>query len=249
MQLTHEGCNEPIRSKYDNPLRPAISDKAREQVRKAVLYSLIRRPFTTLAKGLDPSAWNLDGFRSRFYREFDAKSDAVDQILRDGLRPERSELTNALTAQMAVFASAVGEGTATESEAVTALGEAYFSQSVNDDVFALQMLAWVAAREQESLKQDFVSLYHSLDQRTVEGISTMLEAWGRTPIEPFSWSDIATTFTALTEGLSIRHSVDPTKAPIELFSCVAVAIVASMTRHESEDVEHIRDRVDLNNRP
>jgi len=79
----------------------------------------------------------------------------------------------------------------------------------------------------------------------VEGVSTMLEAWGRTPIEPFTWSDIATTFTALTEGFLIRHAVDPEKAPVDLFGKVALGVVASMTKHSSEDVEHVRDRVDL----
>lgn len=243
LQFTKGDSGELIRSKYDNPDRPTTTDQAREQVRKAVLYSLTRRPFSTLAKGLSPSDWNLDGFRSRFYRQFEAKQDAVEDTLRAGIQPDRSELTDALTAQMAKFASAIDDGTAQPSDVLLALGDAYFTQSINDDCLSLQMLAWVAAREHTALQDDFINLYSSLDHRTVDGLRAMLEAWGRTPIEPFTWSDIATTLTALTEGLLIRHAVDPDKAPTTLLGQVSIAIVSGMTR-QVDDVEHIRDRID-----
>lgn len=243
-QFTEAGTAHPIRSRYDDPSRPEETDNARAQVRKAIVYSLTRRPFTALTRGISPSEWNLDGFRSRFYRQYPAKQDAVEDTLREGIHPNRSELTDALTERMAAYASAVDHG-ALPSDILQALGNAYFAQSINDDVLALQMLAWVAAREHTSLTDDFERLYGSLDKRTVDGLSTMLEGWDRTPIAPFSWSDIATTLTALTEGLLIRHAVNPDAVPVELLGQVATGIVASMTKHASEPIDHIHQRVDL----
>lgn len=150
---------------------------------------------------------------------------------------------------MAKSAAAVAEGLVSPSHVVNALGDAYFTQALNDDVLTLQMLAWVAANEHESMKDNFGVLYDSLDQRTVEGLSAMLEAWGRTPIPPFTWSTIATTLTALTEGLLIRRAVDPEAVPISLLGEVSVGIVAGMTRHKSETIEHPNERLDEVHKP
>ena len=245
--------DEPIRSRFDKPSRPAVSDKALQQVKNAVLYSMVHRPFSMLSRGLTPSDWRIEGFRSRFYRQFNAKTDAVEDALLSAISPNRSKLTDGLVAEMNNFATigcepgeaSDGSADMLPSDAVSALGDAYFAQSIGDDVLVLQMLAWVCAGEQQSIKDDFPTLYDSLDQRTVNGLSTMLGAWGRTPIEPFTWSDIATTLTALTEGLLIRHAVDPEKVDTKFLGQVAIGVVSSMTRHESEDVEHVRDRLDL----
>lgn len=249
LRLTRRGTDEEIRSRFDDPIKPEATDRARQQVRKAITFSLAHRPFSTLSRGIAPSEWRIDGFRSRFYRQFDAKSDAVLDVLRAAIRPDRSELTDGLVAQMSSVAAASADGElepdSRPSEVVEALGGAYFSQSMGDDVMTLQMLAWVAAVEQEAIKEDFVTLYDSLDRRTVEGLSAMIESWGREPIEPFTWSDIATTLTALTEGLLLRHNVDPDSVETKMLGEVAMALIASMTRHSSEDVEHVRDRLDL----
>ncbi len=237
----------PARSSFDKPEKPENEDRARVQVRKAVVYALVHRPFSTLARGLAPSEWRIKGFRAKFYRQYDAKSEAVDDILRSSISPNRSQLTDALTAQMAELGRArTGDEPAPKlSEVITGLGEAYFSQCEGDDVLSLQMLAWVAAREQSSLREDFVTLYDSLDNRSVAGLSQLLEAWGRTPIDPFTWSDVATTFTALTEGLLIRRAVDEHGVDMKLFGQVAVAVVAGMTRHSADHTTHVSDKVDL----
>lgn len=145
---------------------------------------------------------------------------------------------------MAQSARAVAEGTATPSSVINALGDAYFAQALDDDVLTLQMLAWVAAHEHEPIQENFRVLYHSLDQRAGEGLSAMLEGWGRTPIPPYTWSTIATTLTSLTEGLLIRRAVDPEAVPISLLGEISAGIIASMTRHESEAIEHPSERLD-----
>lgn len=238
-----------IRSKFDAPPRPSEQDAPGDQIRKAVVYSLTRRPFSTLVKGLAPADWNLSGFRSRFYREYESKQDAVEEALCAGIRPDRSELTDALAQQMAKCAADVAEGTTAPSTVINGLGDAYFTQALNDDVLTLQMLAWVAANEHESMKENFGELYDSLDERAVNGLSVMLEGWGRTPIPPYTWSTIATTLTALTEGLLIRHAVDPEAVPISLLGQVSVGIIATMTKHESETIESPNERLDDIHRP
>lgn len=251
LRLTRVGTDEEIRSRFDDPIPPEASDRARHQVLKAITFSLAHRPFSTLSRGIAPSEWRIDGFRSRFYRQFDAKSDAVLEILRAAIRPDRSELTDGLVAQMSDIAAKTddAEGETDDetrpSDFVAALGNAYFSQSVGDDVMTLQMLAWVAAGEHHAIKDDFVALYESLDERAGRGLSAMIESWGREPIEPFTWSSISTTFTALTEGLLLRHAVDPDSVDTTMLGEIAMCLVSSMTRHTSEDVEHVRDRLDL----
>ena len=239
----------PARSSFDKPEKPETEDRARDQVRKAVVYALVHRPFSTLSRGLAPSEWQIKGFRAKFYRQYEAKSDAVLDILRSAISPHRSELTDELTAEM----SKLGAERTTDdepivdrklSEVVAALGDAYFAQAQGDDVLALQMLAWVAAREQIALHEDFVALYGSLDQRASAGVSGLLEPWGRTPLEPFTWSDIATTFTALTEGLLIRQAVDKERVDMKLFGQVAIAVVAGMTRDSTEEIGHVGERLD-----
>lgn len=241
----------PIRSKFDDPCKPECSDPAREQVRKAVLFQLAKRPFSTLSKGISPADWRIVGFRARFYRQFAAKSDAVEEILRDCVRPDRSELTTALTSEMERLAGEPSDSSpgcalkgALPSTAISSLGEAYFSQSVGDDVLGLQMLAWVAARERPDFRSDLCELYESLEQRSEQGLSVLLESWGRTPVDPFSWADIAATFTALTEGLLLRQAVSPDRVDAKLFGQIAIGIVGGMTQASSEELDSICDRVD-----
>ena len=154
-------------------------------------------------------------------------------------------MTDALVETATEFAKTADEGTMLPSEVVEVLGSGYFVSSVDDEGFALQMLAWVAAREHDGIKEDMAALYASLDERTEAGLATLLGAWGRTPIEPFTWVDISKTLTAANEGFVLQHDVDADRAESEFFSAVAIAILAGMTKHESEKVEHVRDRLDL----
>ena len=206
---------------------------------------MANNPFSTLSNGLSPSGWNLEGFRARFYRQFNAKQDAVEEILRVAVRPDRSELTDVLVETATEFAKTADEGTTLPSEVVEILSSGYFVSSVDDEGFALQMLAWVTAREHDGIKEDMAALYASLDERTEAGLEILLTAWGRTPVEPFTWVDIAKTLTAANEGFVLQHDVDSERVAPELVSAVAIAILAGMTKHEAEKVEHVRDRFDL----
>ena len=154
-------------------------------------------------------------------------------------------MTDVLVETATEFAKTADEGTTLPSEVVEILSSGYFVSSVDDEGFALQMLAWVTAREHDGIKEDMAALYASLDERTEAGLEILLTAWGRTPVEPFTWVDIAKTLTAANEGFVLQHDVDSERVAPELVSAVAIAILAGMTKHEAEKVEHVRDRFDL----
>jgi AcrR family transcriptional regulator len=78
--------------------------------------------------------------------------------------------------------------------------------------------------------------YAELERASVRGWRHLLERTGRTVVEPFTVELLATTLTAVLDGLRIRHDVDPDSVPDELFGEVSAAITAVVTAPRGQRV-------------
>ncbi|MFT7839191.1 TetR/AcrR family transcriptional regulator [Saccharothrix sp. BKS2] len=100
---------------------------------------------------------------------------------------------------------------------------------VRDDPATLMRLAsLVLAGGQPAVVKRLRQVYEGHDQAGVRAGQPVLTRWNASLRAPFTPEHLATAFTALVEGLVLRHRADPGAVPVTLFGDVVVALFGAL---------------------
>ena len=148
------------RSRLDFSVNDAPEDTD-ERLLQATLQQLLHSPLQVIAKGLRTTT--LDeiepGLRSKASRRFGGSRGLALFALRETIRPSRSELTTVL---LDSAAQALIDPTVEHHDVALRLGQTYFNAVCDDPCLTFQTFAWLAAREDPTLRVQFAELYLSL---------------------------------------------------------------------------------------
>ncbi len=175
-----------------------------EELLAFAVRRLVHEPFEVLAKGLNPSrfeGWS-KGARSKVARQYGSASDLVAEVLRRASTPERGDLAGTLeTAAEVIVAGEPYEVVSRE------FARAFYNNLANDDGFKVQILAWTASSNRESLRQDLSGLYDSMQERIALGITAVLESADRELKPGLTVEEQAAMLLAVTEGAVLQGAV------------------------------------------
>lgn len=204
-------------------------ETAEDYILALMLDQLVSTPFEVISKGLNAKKLDdqIPGLRSKASRMFGCASGIASYVLHESIRPDRSELTDTL---LVSAAQALFDPEADHEAVLLELGSAYFNALIDDPCRVLQAFAWLGAHQSVELRESFVELYSSLDQRLADGLGFYLASWGRTPIDGVGLRDIATALTGLAEGLAYRTAVDPDSVDEDFVAVAFVALLSGLTR-------------------
>jgi len=183
---------------------------------------LVNESFEVIAKGLNPSrfeGWS-KGARSKVARQFGSSSDLTAEVLRRASVPERGDLAS--TVEVAAEVIAAGEPYIEVSRAFAA---AFYDNLANDDGFKVQIIAWVAAQNRDTLRKDLDRLYNSMQQRIALGISAVLGSAGRQLKPGLTVEGQAGMLLAVTEGAVIQGMIRGHEATRERYCDYVVFLI------------------------
>lgn len=217
------------------PLVAAPKDQStsRAQVVAAAAQRLLDEPFSVLSQGLNPSRFDswMPGLRRKSYRYFPSTVELVREVLNEAVTPGRSDATDELVSGMAAIA---GDPPCAVEMAST-IPQAYVNRVVEDNVFPLQMYAWLASRQDDDLAARLRSLLDSLNDRAVVGVQPLFQAWGLEPRPPLDWDSFTSIWITVVEGTALRAAIEGDDYDPDLVSWVTMALVLGMTRLAGED--------------
>lgn len=208
-----------------------------ERLLQATLQQLLHNPLQVIAKGLRTTTLDEieSGLRSKASRRFGGAKGLALFALRETIRPSRSGLTDVL---LDSAAQALIDPTVEHEAVALRLGETYFNAVCDDPCLTFQTFAWLAAREDPSLRDQFAELYGSLDARVGAGFGLYLANWGRHPNEGITTNELAVAVTSLMEGLAMRTAVYPDSVSQSLAAKAALAIVLGSTSPCTDECDH-----------
>lgn len=203
-------------------------DDPRGQVVAAATKRLLGEPLGVLTQGLNPTrfdSWK-PGLRRKAYRYFPSTTELVREVLDQAVGSERGNATDELVGIMQLAA----EDPPPILETLALVPPAYVDRVRTNDVFALQLQAWLVARDDKAMAAAMSDLHESLVARTSEGFSAILTAWGLELRPPFDWRSFSNVWISLVEGTALRAGVEGEQYDPQLVSSVTMALLVGMTR-------------------
>lgn len=208
-------------------------DDSREQVLAAATRRLSSESFGVLTQGLNPSrfdSWK-PGLRRKAYRYFPSTSELVREVLHNAVGPARGQVTDELVKVMKEAA----QDPPPIVEALSVVPPTFMDRVRLDEVFGLQLLAWVAARQDADLRGALGDFYESLAEELSEGFAEILQAYGLELRPPFTWQSFTSVWISLVEGTTLRTAVEGDRYDPELASAATMALIVGMTRSSGAD--------------
>jgi len=204
------------------------SENTDDRLLQATLQQLLHSPLQVISKGLRTTTLDEieSGLRSKASRRFGGSKGLALFALTETIRPSRSGLTDVLIDSAA---QALIDPAAEHHDVALRLGKTYFNAVCDDPCLTFQTFAWLAAREDAGLREQFADLYQSLDSRVTDGFDLYLASWGRRPNEDITTTEIAVAITSLIEGLAMRTAVYPDSVSESLAAKSALAMICGMT--------------------
>jgi hypothetical protein len=202
--------------------------------------TILEQGLDVLARGIDLDRIVALSERSRrtFYDKFrtprtephGARRKLVAQLVRETCDPLRSFTTAELGAQMTeVIAPADDEHDPTFDDLIRRYTTDQYHEVLDDDIHRLQSLVWALGQDDDEVCAAFQSLYGEWVRVVAIGVQAIVESHGRSLIAPFTPELVATSLTALIEGLATRARVDPDAVPLELFGELVVGLIRGIT--------------------
>lgn len=99
-----------------------------------------------------------------------------------------------------------------------------------------QMCLW-AQHDDPVAREALRTLYGRITASLVPAYEGILERWGREFRPPFTAHSAAAVFTALSEGLLLRHCIDRELVEPDLFARVVQALLPTLTRPVEDDTD------------
>lgn len=219
-------------------LAPAEFRASRAQVLAAATVRLGREPLGVLAQGLNPSRFDswMPGLRRKAYRYFPSTTDLVREVLMLAVNPERSEATDQLVGAMA----AAADEAVCPLEAVRALPTAYIDRIRKDDIFRLELTAWIVMPEYSPLREQLNSLHESLVERSAAGLQILLESYDLELRDPLTWTELATMLLSVVRGTALSAEVKGDEYDPDVIVHTLMAIVIGATRPASSDNDDLQ---------
>lgn len=208
-------------------------DDPRGQVVAAATKRLLGEPLGVLTQGLNPTrfdSWK-PGLRRKAYRYFPSTSELVREVLHNAVGPARGHVTNELVKVMKEAA----QDPPPIVEALSVVPPTFVDRVRVDEVFGLQLLAWVAARQDADLRDALGDFYESLAEELSEGFAEILQAYGLELRPPFTWQSFTSVWISLVEGTTLRTAVEGDRYDPELASVATMALIVGMTRSSGVD--------------
>jgi len=116
-----------------------------------------------------------------------------------------------------------------------------FHEALAVDIHRLQYLMWALGPRDDVVHHHFQETCATWTAVTSAGIVAVLAASGLVPRPPFTPSLLATSLTALVEGLATQARVDPEAVPLDLFGELVVAPFAGLSGTEPDAHNLCRD--------
>lgn len=160
--------------------------------------------------------------------------DLIEHIFRSGLLPENvDDVTDSL--------SALVEDPPNSAAAIEGICRATFLHIVQDPNLGVELLLR-AQPDDEQISDGLRSFYREIDAISQKSHEAVASIWDREPRPPLDYDSITIIFTAVLEGLTIRHLVDPERVPPERFGEAVLALLPVVLR-ATGDERHLRDVV------
>lgn len=234
---TFTGAKRPVwlarissaRSKFPGEaILPSEHGAARAQVLAAATRRLAREPLGVFAQGLNPSRFDtwMPGLRRKAYRLFPSSTELVKEVLMSAVNPDRAEHTDELVKTMVSIADeAVGP-----LEAAHGLPTAYIDRILNDDVFRLELTAWLTMPDHPPLRSELRALHASLIDRGAAGLEALVGSYGLEPLAPLTWPKIAAMLLAVVQGTVLSAEIHGDDYDSQVIVNTVMAIIVSTTR-------------------
>lgn len=204
-------------------------------VETAIVTRLTSEAFDVMAKGLSPGRLDLyvKGLRSKIYRDGRSPGDHVFDVFKRVLDPDRSSLTDQLTAEVT---ERWNDEAVSREDLILALGTAYYRSVQQDSVLPLETAAWLASLQRDDLRMDYCDLHDSLDERVASSLEFLFHQWDREIKSGFEWQDLALALACIIEGMVRRSLVDPKAVDDDLPARVCLALAFAMTTERTDPV-------------
>jgi len=161
-----------------------------------------------------------------FYHHFANQDGFIGSLLEYAL----ANKTNPPFAQaVAVFEERLAAG-ATFLDAFMASAARLMEWQQTNPTFPLQMAVWAKSGRDPTMARRLDRMYRLAEDETVEYYEAIVNLLGREMRPPFTLRDLAGTFIAVFEGLSVRRAVSPSAVPQKRLGALLLPIVSMMTR-------------------
>ncbi|GLZ40466.1 TetR/AcrR family transcriptional regulator [Actinokineospora sp. NBRC 105648] len=211
---------------------------ARARLLEAGAAQLLDDGLKVLARGLNVAeiAERAGVSQKTFFATFGDKGRYLEELL--------LSLTGTPHRAMTELARVVGESMIETKgdprQAVRAVCRWDFQQVRHDPVSLMLLATHVLARDHPGAMKRLRGVYAHYDGIATDAYRPLLAHWGVALRSPFTMEMLAVTLTALIEGLTIRHRVDPAAVPEELFGDVVVALLGALL-DIGQQHEHVDD--------
>ncbi len=159
-----------------------------------------------------------------------ARRRLVTQLVHETCDPRRSFSTSELGAQMvSIVAPAAASGDVSFEEAIRRYATDQYREVLDDDIHRLQSLVWALGQHDDDVCDAFRTLYAAWGETVAGGVVAVLEGCGRRLRPPLTSELVATSMTALIEGLATRARVDPAAVPNELFGELVIGLLHGLS--------------------
>lgn len=173
-----------------------------------------------------------------FYHYWDSQDDYRLDLLRHLLEPDRFDTWSGTGA---VIEPLIDQGAAL-TEVVRQASQSGFEALCDSPDQRVSMALW--AHDEAESQRLMRSMYHQVNDAWAALYVGVLAHYGREPRPPFDGDSIALVLTALTDGLLVRHGLEPDRLERalgagtttrgsedwSLVSCVVLALLPTMTR-------------------
>ncbi len=168
-----------------------------------------------------------------FYHHFDSQDGYIGSLPEYALANQRNPpFAQAITAfeeQPTVGASFL--------DAITVSCTRVMDWQQTNATFPLQMAVWAKSHRDPAMAKRLDRMYRLVEDETSKYYEAILNLVGREMRPPFVVADLAGTFTAIFEGLSVRRAVSPAAVPSDRFGNLLVAVITMMTRVVGDEDE------------
>lgn len=208
--------------------RSERSERTRERLLSAGLEILREEPAELVFDRLDArSVASRSGVTTgAFYHHFDGADGFVEALLQYSLEAEENPPFAAATP---VFEQLIGEGS-DFAPAMSAAAAQMMRFQDRNHTFTLQMAVWAKRARSVDISKRLRQMYRKVEDETADYYSGLLAILGREMRPPYEMRDLAGTFIALFEGLSLRRGVDPEATPDHRLGELLPPLILLMTR-------------------
>jgi AcrR family transcriptional regulator len=208
--------------------RAEQAEQTRQRLLEAGLGMLREEPAERLFEKLQAQAISSRAGVSTgsFYHHFDSQDGYIGSLLEYALANQH----NPQFAQaVAVFEQKLTQG-ASFLDAIMASCARVMEWQQTNVTFSLQMAVWAKSHRDPAMARRLDRMYRMVEDETSEYYEVIMKLVGREMRPPFVVTDLAGTFSAIMEGLSVRRGVSPAAVPDNRFGSLLVSVIAMMTR-------------------